>query len=37
MEVQDDKKKVPWSDKETIILLEIWGDEQVKHYVLISL
>ncbi|XP_016889666.1 uncharacterized protein LOC103382810 isoform X3 [Cynoglossus semilaevis] len=30
MEVQDDKKKVPWSDKETIILLEIWGDEQVQ-------
>lgn len=27
--VQEDRKKVPWSDKETIILLEIWGDIQV--------
>lgn len=25
----EDRKKVPWSDKETIILLEIWGDTQV--------
>ncbi|KAM7378208.1 hypothetical protein PAMA_013214 [Pampus argenteus] len=28
--VQEDRKKVPWSDKETIILLEIWGDPQVQ-------
>lgn len=28
--IQEDRKKVPWSDKETIILLEIWGDPQVK-------
>ncbi|XP_028256520.1 uncharacterized protein LOC114432607 isoform X2 [Parambassis ranga] len=28
--VQEDRKKVPWSDKETIILLEIWGDQQVQ-------
>ncbi|KAM9846054.1 uncharacterized protein ACBR49_011020 [Aulostomus maculatus] len=28
--VQDDRKKVPWSDKETIILLELWGDPQVQ-------
>ncbi|XP_061570539.1 uncharacterized protein zgc:113263 isoform X2 [Cololabis saira] len=28
---QEDRKKVPWSDKETIILLEIWGDTQVQH------
>lgn len=28
--IQEDRKKVPWSDKETIILLEIWGDQQVK-------
>ncbi|XP_076009484.1 uncharacterized protein LOC143002949 isoform X1 [Genypterus blacodes] len=28
--VQEDRKKVPWSDKETIILLEIWGDHQVQ-------
>lgn len=28
--VQEDRKKVPWSDKETIILLEAWGDQQVK-------
>ncbi|XP_041833750.1 uncharacterized protein zgc:113263 isoform X2 [Melanotaenia boesemani] len=27
---QEDRKKVPWSDKETIILLEIWGDQQVQ-------
>uniref|UniRef100_A0A1A7X1R3 Myb-like domain-containing protein n=1 Tax=Iconisemion striatum TaxID=60296 RepID=A0A1A7X1R3_9TELE len=27
---QEDRKKVPWSDKETIILLEIWGDTQVQ-------
>lgn len=27
---QEDRKKVPWSDKETIILLEIWGDPQVQ-------
>ncbi|KAM4569199.1 uncharacterized protein PAE49_008784 isoform 1-T1 [Odontesthes bonariensis] len=30
--VQEDRKKVPWSDKETIILLEIWGDQQC-HYI----
>ncbi|TNN46064.1 Zinc finger and SCAN domain-containing protein 29 [Liparis tanakae] len=28
--VQEDRRKVPWSDKETIILLEIWGDPQVQ-------
>ncbi|XP_008281157.1 uncharacterized protein LOC103358113 [Stegastes partitus] len=28
--VQEDRKKVPWSDKETIILLEGWGDPQVQ-------
>ncbi|XP_037317790.2 uncharacterized protein zgc:113263 isoform X1 [Pungitius pungitius] len=28
--VQEERKKVPWSDKETIILLEIWGDPQVQ-------
>ncbi|XP_041636198.1 uncharacterized protein zgc:113263 isoform X2 [Cheilinus undulatus] len=27
---QEDRKKVPWSDKETIILLELWGDQQVQ-------
>uniref|UniRef100_A0A1A8H6R9 Myb-like domain-containing protein n=1 Tax=Nothobranchius korthausae TaxID=1143690 RepID=A0A1A8H6R9_9TELE len=27
---QEDRKKVPWSDKETVILLEIWGDTQVQ-------
>ncbi|XP_030005672.1 uncharacterized protein LOC115429965 isoform X2 [Sphaeramia orbicularis] len=26
----EDRKKVPWSDKETIILLEIWGDPKVQ-------
>lgn len=35
MEIQEDRRKVPWSDKETIILLEIWGDPQVKHNVTI--
>lgn len=29
-DIQEDRRKVPWSDKETIILLEIWGDPQVK-------
>ncbi|XP_073336441.1 uncharacterized protein [Pagrus major] len=29
--VLEERKKVPWSDKETIILLEIWGDPQVQH------
>ncbi|XP_036004846.1 uncharacterized protein zgc:113263 isoform X1 [Fundulus heteroclitus] len=29
--VQEDRKKVPWSDKETIILLEVWGDPQMQH------
>ncbi|MEQ2161471.1 hypothetical protein GOODEAATRI_009943, partial [Goodea atripinnis] len=28
--VQEDRKKVPWSDKETIILLEVWGDPQMQ-------
>ncbi|KAF7662044.1 hypothetical protein LDENG_00247240 [Lucifuga dentata] len=28
--IQEDRKKVPWSDKETIILLELWGDPQVQ-------
>ncbi|XP_042367628.1 uncharacterized protein zgc:113263 isoform X2 [Plectropomus leopardus] len=27
---QEESRKVPWSDKETIILLEIWGDPQVQ-------
>ncbi|XP_054608483.1 uncharacterized protein zgc:113263 isoform X1 [Dunckerocampus dactyliophorus] len=27
--LQDDRKKVPWSDKETIILLELWGESQI--------
>ncbi|KAM3588282.1 uncharacterized protein V6R79_025364 [Siganus canaliculatus] len=31
MDVQEERKKVPWSDKETIILLEIWGDPQVQN------
>lgn len=31
MGIQEDRKKVPWSDKETIILLELWGDQQVEH------
>lgn len=31
--VQEDRKKVPWSDKETIILLEIWGDTQVEYQI----
>lgn len=26
----EDRKKVPWSEKETILLLEIWGDPQVQ-------
>lgn len=30
VESQEDRKKVPWSDKETIILLELWGDSQVQ-------
>ncbi|XP_029318417.1 uncharacterized protein LOC115028663 [Cottoperca gobio] len=30
VDVQEDRRKVPWSDKETIILLEIWGDPQVQ-------
>ncbi|XP_034434543.1 uncharacterized protein zgc:113263 isoform X1 [Hippoglossus hippoglossus] len=28
--VQEDRKKVAWSDKETVILLEIWGDPEVQ-------
>lgn len=32
-DIQEDRRKVPWSDKETIILLEIWGDPQVRHNV----
>ncbi|KAF6735239.1 Zinc finger and SCAN domain-containing protein 29 [Oryzias melastigma] len=28
--IQEERRKVPWSDKETIILLEIWGDPQVQ-------
>lgn len=41
--IQEDRKKVPWSDKETIILLEIWGDQQVKgdahmcHFLILTL
>lgn len=34
--VQEDRKKVPWSDKETIILLEVWGDPQVEHSVIMK-
>ncbi|XP_005451753.1 uncharacterized protein zgc:113263 isoform X1 [Oreochromis niloticus] len=30
VEIQEDRRKVPWSDKETVILLEIWGDPQVQ-------
>ena len=26
----DERKKVPWSDSETLILLELWGDEKVQ-------
>ncbi|XP_051976518.1 uncharacterized protein LOC127638813 [Xyrauchen texanus] len=26
----DDRKKVAWSDAETLILLQLWGDEQVQ-------
>ncbi|XP_028306642.1 uncharacterized protein LOC114465680 [Gouania willdenowi] len=26
----EDRRKFPWSDKETIILLELWGDPQVQ-------
>ncbi|XP_061663913.1 uncharacterized protein zgc:113263 [Syngnathoides biaculeatus] len=28
--LQDDRKKVPWADKETIILLELWGESQIQ-------
>ncbi|XP_056133157.1 uncharacterized protein zgc:113263 [Lampris incognitus] len=28
--VLEEKKKVPWSDRETLILLELWGDYQVQ-------
>lgn len=28
--LQDERKKVTWSDKETVLLLEIWGDPQVQ-------
>ncbi|XP_078138254.1 uncharacterized protein LOC139919797 [Centroberyx gerrardi] len=28
--VQEERKKVPWSDRETLILLEIWGEHQVQ-------
>ncbi|KAJ3612496.1 hypothetical protein NHX12_020771 [Muraenolepis orangiensis] len=26
-----ERRKVPWSDKETVILLELWGDHQGQH------
>ncbi|XP_028810068.1 uncharacterized protein LOC114764537 isoform X2 [Denticeps clupeoides] len=26
----DERKKVPWSDNETLILLELWGDEKMQ-------
>ncbi|KAL2102750.1 hypothetical protein ACEWY4_001918 [Coilia grayii] len=26
----DERKKVPWSDSETLVLLELWGDEKVQ-------
>ncbi|KAK7919282.1 hypothetical protein WMY93_010566 [Mugilogobius chulae] len=29
--LQEERKKVTWSDKETVLLLEIWGDPQVQH------
>ena len=25
-----ERRKVPWSDKETVILLELWGDHHVR-------
>ncbi|XP_019732589.1 uncharacterized protein LOC109520070 isoform X4 [Hippocampus comes] len=28
--LQDDRKKVPWADKETVILLELWGESQIQ-------
>ncbi|XP_033845839.1 uncharacterized protein zgc:113263 [Periophthalmus magnuspinnatus] len=28
--LQEERKKVTWSDKETVLLLEIWGDPQVQ-------
>ncbi|XP_049617188.1 uncharacterized protein zgc:113263 [Syngnathus scovelli] len=28
--LQDDRKKVPWADKETIILLELWRESQIQ-------
>lgn len=28
--LQDERKKVTWSDKETVLLLEIWGNPQVQ-------
>lgn len=30
MNCMDDRKKVAWSDAETLILLQLWGDEQVQ-------
>uniref|UniRef100_A0A3Q3W375 Myb-like domain-containing protein n=1 Tax=Mola mola TaxID=94237 RepID=A0A3Q3W375_MOLML len=37
MGVLDDRKKVLWSDKETIILLEIWGDPQVNNNIIMEI
>lgn len=28
--LQDERKRLTWSDKETVLLLEIWGDPQVQ-------
>ncbi|XP_052438951.1 uncharacterized protein LOC127977833 isoform X1 [Carassius gibelio] len=30
MNCMEDRKKVAWSDAETVILLQLWGDEQVQ-------
>ncbi|KAL0962925.1 hypothetical protein UPYG_G00347210 [Umbra pygmaea] len=27
----DDRKKIPWADGETMILLDLWGDDNVQH------
>lgn len=35
--VQEDRRKVPWSDKETVILLEIWGDSQVADNIIMNI
>ena len=30
MGVPEDRKKIPWVDGETVILLELWGDDTVQ-------